>query len=723
MTHKDDDVTEKRPCLFLQRHLAILLIFLALFFLLPPSTALAAGPASQNSVDSALRLGDSQYKRGEYAAALKTYSHALEQSEALFGRNQLDQRRIYKRLARTARQQEDYSKATSYLLRAMTAGRSEKDNADENVAALYDQLARLLKKRGKSALSIAFGKRAVNIFQRRLDSVAQWKDVEINHFKATVKGSYQSLAGSLFDRGQFDSGQKVLELHKLKELSLYRHKAQTDSSDLLTLTPDETKAIDAALALPPPPSTPAAAPASDHSPIKLLGYRPAPTDPVDAIADSLKKANRENGANIPGNATSSTQAKLAELLAEQGQNTALLYLFFSDEVLYHVIITSKSAQVVTTRLSPAALAREVALFRRAAGPDPHAIDSMNTRELQSFWAQNQKALLKHGQWLYRKLIAPVIPQLNTSGATTLVLFVDGVLRYLPFAALHDGKQYLIEKYAISQAAGPLEITMAHDDEALDLLQVAAMGTDSAYTNRSVVFPPLHGVRKELEAVVRERFIDKIYDTLTGHVHFSGEQFFRKAFNPTSFYRISTSGKFPIIHIATHFYMKPGDQNNSALLFGTPELVTAGDLLDAWRPNKVELITFSACSTGLSVLTYNPSSDGKGGLEVLGVAADGAEVDSFAEALIRNKDIDSIISTLWDIEDLSTAKLMGRFYTYLPDSQHYTRTSALQRAQLDLLYGNVDLSDSEKSSYISTYGLGDMKHPWLWASFTLKGQWQ
>ena len=39
--------------------------------------------------------------------------------------------------------------------------------------------------------------------------------------------------------------------------------------------------------------------------------------------------------------------------------------------------------------------------------------------------------------------------LEQAKAKTLALSLDGTLRYVPFAALHDGKRYLVERYALS----------------------------------------------------------------------------------------------------------------------------------------------------------------------------------------------------------------------------------------------------------------------------------
>ncbi len=53
------------------------------------------------------------------------------------------------------------------------------------------------------------------------------------------------------------------------------------------------------------------------------------------------------------------------------------------------------------------------------------------------------------QKLYDWLIRPVADDLASDKIKTLVFVLDGPLRNVPMAALHDGQQYLVEKYAIA----------------------------------------------------------------------------------------------------------------------------------------------------------------------------------------------------------------------------------------------------------------------------------
>jgi len=60
-----------------------------------------------------------------------------------------------------------------------------------------------------------------------------------------------------------------------------------------------------------------------------------------------------------------------------------------------------------------------------------------------------RTFLGPAQKLYSWLIEPLTPHLR--GIETLVVVPDGALRTIPFAALHDGQQFLIQNYALAVA--------------------------------------------------------------------------------------------------------------------------------------------------------------------------------------------------------------------------------------------------------------------------------
>jgi CHAT domain-containing protein len=94
--------------------------------------------------------------------------------------------------------------------------------------------------------------------------------------------------------------------------------------------------------------------------------------------------------------------------------------------------------------------------------------------------------------------------------------------------------------------------------------------------------------------------------------------------------------------------------------------------------KAKLVTLSACNTGVGPV-------GEAGVANL--------VNAFIEA-----GADSVVSTLWDLEDHATEHLVAVFYSQL--AQHTRKVDALRTAQLDLLNQGLP--------------------PYFWASFQIVG---
>ena len=57
--------------------------------------------------------------------------------------------------------------------------------------------------------------------------------------------------------------------------------------------------------------------------------------------------------------------------------------------------------------------------------------------------------LESSQRLYNWIIRPLDSDLKDAEVKTLIFVMDGILRAIPIGALHDGKQFLVQKYAIA----------------------------------------------------------------------------------------------------------------------------------------------------------------------------------------------------------------------------------------------------------------------------------
>ena len=116
-----------------------------------------------------------------------------------------------------------------------------------------------------------------------------------------------------------------------------------------------------------------------------------------------------------------------EDLRELGKGTVALYTLVGEDK-YRVILTTADVQKgFEYPIKEADLNRKVLAFREVL--------------------QNPKLdPLPLAQELYKILVGPVAKDLQSAKAQMVMWSLDGVLRYLPVAALHDSKQYLVERY-------------------------------------------------------------------------------------------------------------------------------------------------------------------------------------------------------------------------------------------------------------------------------------
>jgi CHAT domain-containing protein len=180
-----------------------------------------------------------------------------------------------------------------------------------------------------------------------------------------------------------------------------------------------------------------------------------------------------------------------------------------------------------------------------------------------------------------------------------------------------------------------------------------------------------------------------------------------------------SGAHGVVHIASHFVFKPGDDGDSYLLLAGKDEGGAGFHLTVadFRDNRnltlrhTDLLTLSACETGMS-----------------GSAGNGREVDGLGTTA-QLKGAKAVISSLWSVNDASTGQLMGDFYKrWAEGGGKVTKVEALRNAQLDLLLGQVKPNASgtgrgfvaEKTTLDAPSGYS---HPYYWAPFVLMGNWR
>ena len=290
-------------------------------------------------------------------------------------------------------------------------------------------------------------------------------------------------------------------------------------------------------------------------------------------------------------------------------------------------------------------------------------------QLQQFLspAFSNKRRLLLAQQVYNWLVRPAETELEENKIETLVFVLDGFLRNLPMAALHDGDRYLIEKYSIALTPG-LQL-LDPKPIARDRLQVLTGGLTEARQG----FSALPAVAWELEQIASK---------------LPAEQLLDRDFTESNLLGEIDATDFSAIHLATHGQFSSNPEQTFILTWDNKIKVKDFEELLKTRAedssNPIELLVLSACQTA--------AGDKRAGLGLAGVA-----VRSGAR---------STLATLWSVNDRSTATLMSEFYQnlLLSEQEKMTKAEALRRGQLKLL---------QDSKY---------QHPFYWAPFVLVGNW-
>jgi CHAT domain-containing protein/Flp pilus assembly protein TadD len=290
-----------------------------------------------------------------------------------------------------------------------------------------------------------------------------------------------------------------------------------------------------------------------------------------------------------------------------------------------------------------------------------------TQEVRGFRSKIEKRtsgeFLPHSRQLYDWLILPFEKDLADRRIDTLVFVPDGPLRTIPMGALHSGKKFLIEDYAIAITPG-LNLT---DPKPLrnDQVRVLSLGLTEPVQD----FPGLPYVSGELEAI---------------HRLFGGRSLVNQDFVLARVGEELKKEPFSVLHIASHGHFGQDVEDTFILAFdGRMTMDRLGDYvgLFRFREEPLDLLTLSACETA--------AGDDRAALGLAGIAI---------RAGAR-----SALATLWHVSDPGSYRLVVEFYRRLREPG-VSRASALQSAQLALL---------KDPRY---------DHPCYWAPFLLINNW-
>jgi CHAT domain-containing protein len=259
--------------------------------------------------------------------------------------------------------------------------------------------------------------------------------------------------------------------------------------------------------------------------------------------------------------------------------------------------------------------------------------------------------------LHQRLFKPLEAALQNQD---LVIVSHGILHYIPFNALHDGKQYLIDRYRIRLMPSASAMKYLGEKKEQGKGGILALGN-----------PDLGNPAHDLVFAQKEAIeVAKIWQ--------NSKVFVRKQATEDVVRRYG--GEYQYIHFATHGQFSPDNPLQSALLL-SPDARSNGmltvDKLYSMRLD-TRLVTLSACETGLSKV------------------ANGDDLVGLTRGFLY-AGAGSIVASLWKVDDLATSQLMIRFYREMRQTD---KLSALRKAQLET-----------RRKY---------PHPFYWSSFQLTG---
>lgn len=363
------------------------------------------------------------------------------------------------------------------------------------------------------------------------------------------------------------------------------------------------------------------------------------------------------GSSAPRGAVREVQAaQLAKELKSLGPDAALAFYLLTDTRLRVLIATRLGQFEYETAIDAPALRRDIGRYLEQIG---------QRGEIEA-----------GGRSLYAAIAKPLDDEARRAGAKKLVLWLDGALRYVPFAALPDGRGFLVDRYSIesyvpgdarggpaagsvprvrgfgvTRAIGGFEALPAMADELCDIVKGPVEGLAP---NRRECVGALPGEGYANQSFTESRLRDSLVDTPA----------------------------FSILHLGTHFSLRPGNARRSFLVMGDGSRLTL-DAIGALDFSGLQLVTLSACQSGLG------GAKGDDGREIEGLSA-----------IVQQRGASHVIASLWKVEDRSTASLMRELYASLPATD---AAEALRRSQLRLRGTKVG---NERP----------WAHPYYWAGF-------
>ena len=356
-----------------------------------------------------------------------------------------------------------------------------------------------------------------------------------------------------------------------------------------------------------------------------------------------------------------TDSIIMQLWPKIEQTVLMLEYYLTEQDLYIFEITRDGVDVHVEKGVVPKLERLFSLWRTNLNLAAQASGARDRAQAFSGLQENCLGLL---QRLYDVLLKPVSSALEHCEHVTIVPY--GMLHYLPFHCLFDGVQFVVERHDVSYlpSAALMEICYQRGQRA---------GVERIPLKKSLIMGMSDGGRlafavQEAKAVAQELGASCILDQ-----------------DATTALLQEAGATSPIVHIAAHGLFRLDAPNFSHIKLADRQL-SAIEVFNL-DLSSCTLVTLSACETGRGIV---------GGVdEVIGLGR------GFLYAGAA-----SLMTTLWKVDDASSAELMEMYYKAL--LSEYGKAAALAGAQRAFL--------AHARTSVGPYRV----HPYFWGGFHLIG---
>ncbi|HEX7361903.1 MAG TPA: CHAT domain-containing protein, partial [Bryobacteraceae bacterium] len=254
-----------------------------------------------------------------------------------------------------------------------------------------------------------------------------------------------------------------------------------------------------------------------------------------------------------------------------------------------------------------------------------------------------------GQRLFDELLGG-IPEIREKQA--LIVVPDGKLDLLPFSALVNDGHYLLESHRVTVVpSGTVLDILRHRENSVREDNLAYLGV-AAWISHSPKTTLLASVRRTITGPERSELValpESRYEveTIAKDLPQPDTLLLGAQATETDFKHLPLA-RYSVMDLALHGYVNPEFPARSALIFAPERPPVDDGLLEVREIRNLHLnanlVTLSACDTGVGPVGEEGVAD-----------IENAFLDAGAQ---------SVVATLWKVEDQATAHLMTTFYAQL-----------------------------------------------------------